>query len=98
MGLFDKLKKKTENNEEQLFIFDKAEECYIATINSIRFECDDLEEITEEYVQELANTYQTSVEKIAEHIIDDIKEFYEDITVEELVDSGISQRLCKPPN
>lgn len=87
MGLFDKLKKKTETSENQLFVFDKAEECYVATINSIKFECDDLEEISEEYIQELADAYQTKVETIAEHIMDDIKDFYEDITVEELVDA-----------
>ena len=49
MGLFDKLKKNPEANKDQLFLFDKEEDCFVATINSIRFECDNLEEITEEY-------------------------------------------------
>lgn len=87
MGLFDKLKKNPEANKDQLFLFDKEEDCFVATINSIRFECDNLEEITEEYVKELADTYASKLEVIAEHMMEDIKEFYEEISVEELIEA-----------
>lgn len=87
MGLFDKLKKNPEANKDQLFLFDKEEDCFVATINSIRFECDNLEEITEEYVKELADTYASKLEVIAEHMMEDIKEFYEEISVEGLIEA-----------
>lgn len=87
MGLFDKLKKKAETNEDQLFVFDKEEDCFVATINSIRFECDDLEEIDENHVKELAEAYPEKLQKIAEHMMDDIEEFYGELAIEELIEA-----------
>ena len=63
--------------------------CKEIVINGIEFECKEFDKNTEVYIKELANNYNSAVEKIVDYMIDDdeFMVFYGNIGKEELTRS-----------
>lgn len=67
-----------------LFVFDEGEGLYSAKVNSIEFVCEEATPELEEAVSALAEVYQAELPRLVAFMMDDITEFFGEMTADEL--------------
>lgn len=78
-----------------LFHYDEEEEFYVANVKGLRFICEEESQEIEEKAQELAEIYESKVPEIVEFIMEDVVDFWGDISKEELSDAlGVPEIDC----
>lgn len=95
MGIFNLFKKKNNNKAEikenesvkNKFEYNEEIEQFLMKVDNIDVVCDELYDGCEKRAEELIEAYPNKINNIAEYMIEEITEFFGEITIEELIKS-----------